>query len=123
MSIDGSNEEVLFWDFSQTITKITLNMGNSEHPAFADSYFEYSLDSGTNWSTAKTNGSGLVTLTLLGGTNQIEFRAAGNDVTDNFYIRSADILTPPSAIPVPAAVWLFGSGLLGLAGLARRKKA
>lgn len=26
-----------------------------------------------------------------------------------------------SAIPVPAAIWLFGSGLLGLAGIARRK--
>lgn len=28
-----------------------------------------------------------------------------------------------SAIPVPAAVWLFGTGLIGLTGLARRKKA
>ena len=27
------------------------------------------------------------------------------------------------AVPIPAAVWLFGSGLLGLAGIARRKKA
>jgi len=27
-----------------------------------------------------------------------------------------------SAVPVPAAVWLFGTGLIGLAGLARRKK-
>jgi hypothetical protein len=27
------------------------------------------------------------------------------------------------AVPVPAAVWLFGSGLLGLIGVARRKKA
>ena len=26
-------------------------------------------------------------------------------------------------IPVPAAVWLFGSGLLGLVGIARRKKS
>ncbi|GMQ88171.1 MAG: hypothetical protein BMS9Abin08_1398 [Gammaproteobacteria bacterium] len=26
------------------------------------------------------------------------------------------------AVPVPAAVWLFGSGLLGLVGVARRKK-
>jgi len=26
-------------------------------------------------------------------------------------------------IPVPAAVWLFSSGLLGLVGMARRKKA
>jgi hypothetical protein len=28
-----------------------------------------------------------------------------------------------SAVPVPAAFWLFGSGLLGLVGMARRKKA
>lgn len=28
-----------------------------------------------------------------------------------------------AAVPVPAAVWLFGSGLLGLIGIARRKKA
>lgn len=28
-----------------------------------------------------------------------------------------------SPVPVPAAVWLFGSGLIGLVGVARRKKA
>ncbi len=28
-----------------------------------------------------------------------------------------------SAVPIPAAVWLFGSGLLGLIGFSRRKKA
>ena len=27
-----------------------------------------------------------------------------------------------SAVPVPAAVWLFGSGLIGLIGVAKRKK-
>ncbi len=32
-------------------------------------------------------------------------------------------LVAPSPVPVPAAVWLFGSGLIGLAGMARRKKA
>ena len=26
-----------------------------------------------------------------------------------------------SAVPIPAAVWLFGSGLIGLIGIARRK--
>ena len=28
-----------------------------------------------------------------------------------------------SEVPIPAAVWLFGSGLLGLIGIARRKKS
>lgn len=28
----------------------------------------------------------------------------------------------PSAVPVPAAAWLFGSGLIGLVGIARRRK-
>jgi T5SS/PEP-CTERM-associated repeat protein len=32
-------------------------------------------------------------------------------------------LSVVSAVPVPAAVWLFGSGLLGLIGVARRKQA
>jgi len=31
--------------------------------------------------------------------------------------------TTPNAVPVPAAVWLFASGLIGLVGVARRKKA
>lgn len=31
--------------------------------------------------------------------------------------------TSTSEVPVPAAVWLFGSGLIGLAGIARRRKA
>lgn len=34
-------------------------------------------------------------------------------------VQSGDV----SAVPIPAAVWLFGSGLIGLVGFARRKKA
>ena len=40
-----------------------------------------------------------------------------------FNLTAAGLVTPPSEVPVPAAVWLFGSGLLGLVGVARRKKA
>jgi len=43
------------------------------------------------------------------------------DASDGFALDGIALAT--SAVPVPAAVWLFGSGLLGIAGLARRKKA
>lgn len=36
-----------------------------------------------------------------------------------FYIEGLNV----NPVPIPAAVWLFGSGLLGLVGIARRKKA
>jgi len=35
---------------------------------------------------------------------------------DNFSITA-------STVPIPAAVWLFGSGLLGMIGVARKKVA
>lgn len=44
------------------------------------------------------------------------------DIASNF---GGDTLIAKASpvVPVPAAVWLFGSGLLGLVGVARRKKA
>jgi hypothetical protein len=43
---------------------------------------------------------------------------AGDNITFSF-----EGTVSASAVPVPAAVWLFGSGLLGLIGVAKRKKA
>ena len=42
---------------------------------------------------------------------------------DGFTPTPSNWVTGPSPVPVPAAVWLFGSGLIGLIGIARRKKA
>ncbi len=38
-------------------------------------------------------------------------------------IGNTDQIIDQTVVPVPAAVWLFGSGLIGLIGIARRKKA
>ena len=42
------------------------------------------------------------------------------DVVAMFAEGEIDVVSP---IPIPAAAWLFGSGLLGMVGIARRKKA
>jgi hypothetical protein len=45
----------------------------------------------------------------------------GNNGIGASFIVSGTIALAPTTVPVPAAVWLFGSGLLGLIGIARRK--
>jgi hypothetical protein len=40
----------------------------------------------------------------------------------HFYLDKTQLHIEQSAVPIPAAVWLLGSGLLGLAGLRRRFK-
>ena len=53
---------------------------------------------------------------MFSGNQDFNYR---NSSLYGWAVQSGDV----SAVPVPAAVWLFGSGLLGLAGVARRKSA
>ena len=41
----------------------------------------------------------------------------------NYTLRNIQLTSAASTVPLPAAAWLLGSGLLGLAGVARRKAA
>lgn len=45
--------------------------------------------------------------------NLANFSYSPSDSTDNF---------APTPVPAPAAAWLFGSGLIGLLGLGRKRK-
>ena len=49
----------------------------------------------------------------------LEFDEAGNEIGSVFAPVSTVTV---SAVPIPAAAWLFGSGLLGLVGVARHRK-
>ena len=41
----------------------------------------------------------------------------------NYTLQSGSVVTLPNAVPVPAAVWLFGTALIGLVGFSKRRKA
>lgn len=89
----------------------------------------------TSWDTTTIPGSGLEsnpsgTTPLIedpngiGGSPMITGPFPG--FSANFDITSLtliEILPSESAVPVPAAAWLFGSGLIGLVGIARRKQS
>jgi len=81
--------------------------------------------------TAYWDGAGILNYNTLGTTANLYYMTGGGAVsskTTNVLEATASLsasgltLTGSgSAVPLPAAVWLFGSGLLGLAGVARRK--
>ena len=59
---------------------------------------------------------------LYNGNCNISFEAEDDNPTDGFTsskVLSGDISNYP-AVPIPGAVWLFGSGLIGLVGLGRK---
>lgn len=52
-----------------------------------------------------------------------EYDLLATDAGTQLFTSSGGAFYYTSPVPVPAAVWLFGSGLLGLVGVARRKKS
>lgn len=73
--------------------------------------------------STETRGSGSIDITLIFSADLRSFTGTGIH-TFAHGDGSADLTSwsfNGAEVPVPAAAWLFGSGLLGLAGLARRR--
>ncbi|MBN8279336.1 MAG: hypothetical protein J0M16_01875 [Gammaproteobacteria bacterium] len=66
-----------------------------------------------NWTGVRDLGDGRIELLLSG--NRFTATGSGNNLQER-------IILTPTTVPVPAAVWLFGSAV-GLLGIARRKAA
>ena len=73
---------------------------------------------GSNWGTYVI--SLLIDPSWNGKTLEYGFKSAAKNYSPSGVYYDNLSLTGPPAVPVPAAVWLFGSGLLGLVGVARR---
>ena len=72
-----------------------------------------SINVSANTSAAVLDFGGAGFMTLSGTAQAVNWSfTSSNDTTYNMDI---------TAVPVPAAVWLFGSGLIGLMGVVRRK--
>jgi hypothetical protein len=68
--------------------------------------------------------TGLFGLVTNGGTGQLQSYILGDNLTlSSNGVLSISSGTSTSPVPLPAAVWLFGSGLLGLLGVGRRRAA
>ena len=111
-----SNENLkLVFNTEVTITETIFR--NGEHnPTFdPTAVFDLIIDGGSATTYSLMN---IFTMDLTGTT--FEFLNLNATDTDDFrfYISVMEV----TAVPVPAAVWLFGSGLLGLAGIARRRR-
>ena len=104
-------------------------LGDNTIVASNGAYLERFAQDGTDLGTYSlfSNIAGLAVASdgelYYGDGNKI-YRYEGPSVAE--FISGYDAVTLAvytSAVPVPAASWLFGSGLIGLIGVARRKKA
>ena len=136
----GSNN---FFNFSLSISSIDLSVFGgpvvipSSEPKYEFTLFDNGvagLGSGTILDSLQVSGTAsardvfdwtnvLLPLDATGNTNgnvilRIDLLNSGYAALDNFLIVASDT---PGEIPIPATVWLFGTGIFGLLGLSRKK--
>jgi hypothetical protein len=119
---------------SADVAQINTNSGGANSvegavPATAGVWDVNNVPGTFNWYS-----NGPQSQNALGGTENLYYVTGGGTTgakvafsgVDTASLSSAGLLlsgngSPPPPVPLPPAVWLLGSGLLGLAGVARRK--
>ena len=106
--------EVLTWNFNQAIGEIDLTFRDANHDPLGAKALQYKLGL-QSWVTFTPDSSSFYALNMAGN-KQVSFRTLTD--TNQFYIQTATA----TAVPLPAAAWLFGSTVVGWLGVARRRK-
>ena len=108
------------YDWIEILGSTTTDVGGPHTPGNGQEWTLALIAGDNNWftdgSVVPDNLPASYTPILVGA----DFDSAGTEA--GFVFGAVDSITV-SSVPVPASVWLFGSGLLGLVSVARRRKA
>lgn len=119
---NGSDVNPYMILFANPVSFLTGIEGNDDGGAGDNAFIDRNLNIGSYVLAVSTSQLSL-TEAVFGYNPAVTSRTDG---LVNITISSNDgtaTFDNPSAVPVPAAAWLFGTGLLGLAGLRKRKSA
>lgn len=119
--IGTGTTELLSFSSSITVNSFEIYAAGGQNPA---TFLLEAFDAGNNLlanDTITTTDWGLLSVAAPGISN-IELTQTGTG-TNNTWVYDDIAFNTVNTVPLPAAVWLFGTGLLGLIGMARRKKS
>lgn len=116
-AVNAYNE--FYQGFSNGVSEIRFSINTTElvNAAAPDQFTAAILDSSAGFPQIATNdplGLSLITISLGNPLQAAAYAGVGSAVGFNAAV---------SAVPVPAAAWLFGSALVSLIGLKQRKRA
>lgn len=130
MTFDPTGRRAVAAAFSTALGENPWNMDNTSDGLGTGLYEQFTTGASSNrqkgasagftltGSTLQDAGSGIWTGTLVSAGNT---GAAWGSNDASQYSEVFNVAITP--VPAPAAVWLFGSGLAGLLGVARRRKS
>ncbi|MHB8471828.1 MAG: hypothetical protein ACYDC8_03040 [Gammaproteobacteria bacterium] len=98
-------------------------MNPSSYPVYLNALVGTFADSAGNIvGTPFAVGNGPLNVLIPVGASRLQLGLNDDIFSDNTGTLRVQV-TGPAAVPLPLSAWLFGSGLMGLLGIARRKQA
>ena len=115
----GNNDtKTMRFDFFNPINAFAADFSNlDDGDGLSIKVGDQTINLDTFFGTSASGFMGFV-ITDSSTISSLQFTSSGDDT---FNVDNARLVTP-NAVPVPAAVWLMGSALMGLIGIGRRKK-